>query len=107
MKPIQGLTFLDSCPHCGAVPQERIGETANRRNGEIAAIVVAALFIFLGWLLFGCAHQPVTAPSTAGVQGSITGAQKYNDIAVTHNAAAQTRVQRIEAKAAVLQRYWK
>jgi hypothetical protein len=53
-----------------------------------------------------CAHGPVTAPSTAAVQGSITGAKRYNDIATVHNANATTRVERIEAKTAVIEKYW-
>lgn len=61
----------------------------------------------------GCAHQQLVAPSGAGVssavgrtQISVEQAKKYNDVAVIHNANAMTRVQRIEAKAAVIQKYW-
>lgn len=63
--------------------------------------------------LLGCAHQQISAPSGAGVssavgrtQISVEQAKRYNDVAVVHNANAQTRVQRIEAKAEVIQKYW-
>ena len=58
-------------------------------------------------LFYGCAQGPVSAPTTAGVQGSISNAKRYNDVAVTSNAQAQTNVQRIDAKAKVLEKYWK
>lgn len=61
----------------------------------------------------GCAHEQLSTPSGAGVSGgigrtstSVTQAQRYNDVAVIHNANAATRVQRIEAKAAVIEKYW-
>ena len=73
-----------------------------------AAASVAAV------LLLGCASKPLNVPSgTAVTSGlgnigtSVSDAKKYNDLAVVHNAGAMTRVQRIDAKAKVLQRYWK
>jgi len=67
---------------------------------NLTALVAAAI------LLAACSSQPVTAPSTAAVQGAITGAGRYNDQAIVHNANAMTRVQRIDAKAAVIEKYW-
>lgn len=64
-------------------------------------------------LLVGCAHQALVTPSGVGVssavgrtQTNVSQAQKYNDVAVVHNANAQTAVQRIDAKAAVIEKYW-
>lgn len=64
--------------------------------------------------IIGCAQSPLSTPSGEGVTGgigrtstSVSQAQKYNDVAVTHNANASTNVQRIEAKAAVIEKYWK
>ena len=47
----------------------------------------------------GCTAHSVPAPSTAGVQGAIDTAQRYNDLA--HGSAG-----RIDAKAAVIEKYW-
>jgi hypothetical protein len=65
-------------------------------------------------LLVGCAHQQLTAPSGFGVtsglgqtQAGITDARRYNDVAVVHNQKAMTNVERIDAKAKVLEKYWK
>lgn len=73
-------------------------------------ILLATLAGVLG---AGCAHQQLNAPSGAGVSSAVgrtasrvAEARRYNDIAVIHNANAQTRVERIEAKAAVIQKYW-
>lgn len=71
------------------------------------------------WLIFcllilGCAHQGLVAPSGVGVssavgrtQTSVAQARKYNDVAVVQNANATTTVERIDAKAKVLEKYWK
>lgn len=63
--------------------------------------------------LYGCAQHPMIAPSGAGVQSglgrvgtNVSSARRYNDLAVIHNSNAMTKVQRIEAKAQILQRYW-
>lgn len=60
--------------------------------------------------LVGCAQKPVTAPSTAGVQGSVdrasgnvAGANVSNEEAKRHNALARTKAQRIEDKVMVIQ----
>jgi uncharacterized protein YijF (DUF1287 family) len=37
---------------------------------------------------------------------SVEQAKRYNDVAVIHNVGARTRVERIEAKAEVIQHYW-
>lgn len=63
--------------------------------------------------LIGCAHQQLSTPSGTGVtsavgrtQVSVEQAKRYNDVAVIHNANARTRVERIEAKAGVVEKYW-
>lgn len=70
---------------------------------------VLALFV-----LIGCAQKPLTAPSgmaidtkIGNVGTNVNEAKKYNDLAVVHNAKAMTAVERIEAKAQVLKKYWK
>lgn len=76
-------------------------------------------FVKITWLLLfavgaiGCAHQQLNAPSGVGVssavgrtQMSVEQAKRYNDVAVIHNANAKTRVERIEAKAGVIEKYW-
>ena len=40
-----------------------------------ALLIVAASWLFCGWLLIGCATKPISAPSTAYVQGDIQRAQ--------------------------------
>ena len=50
-------------------------------------------------LCASCATQRVAGPSTAGVEAKIAEAQRYNDL-------ARGTSQRIEAKAAVLEKYW-
>lgn len=71
------------------------------------------LLVALALIVSGCAHQALNAPSGAGVssavgrtQISVEQAKRYNDVAVIHNANAQTRVQRIDAKAQIIERYW-
>lgn len=70
-------------------------------------------YLLLVLLLLGCAQKQLTAPSGAGTASAIgrTGmsvqdAKRFNDVAVIHNANARTRVERIEAKAGVVERYW-
>ena len=55
----------------------------------------------------------MVAPSGSGVSSglsrvgsSVQEARKYNDLAVVHNANAMTRIERIDAKAKVIQKYW-
>jgi hypothetical protein len=64
-------------------------------------------------LLVGCANQKLVAPSGAGVSSavsrtgnSVSQARQYNDIAVVQNANAMTNVQKIDAKAAVIEKFW-
>ena len=64
-------------------------------------------------MLVSCAKTPMTAPSGTGVNSGIgrvgtnvSDAKHYNDLAVTHNKNAMTKVERIEAKAEVIQKYW-
>jgi hypothetical protein len=74
---------------------------------------VKPLLLLAAVLVLGCAHQQLSAPSGVGVssavgrtQMSVEQAKRYNDVAVIHNAGARTRVERIEAKAEVIQKYW-
>ena len=71
------------------------------------------LLLIAAGLIVGCAHQQLLTPSGAGVasavgrtQTSVEQAKKYNDVAVIHNANARSRVDRIDAKAAVIEKYW-
>ena len=75
--------------------------------------VQGGLLILGTALFFSCASKPMVAPSGAGldsglgrVGSSVADAKKYNDLAVIHNANASTRIERIRAKAVVIQKYW-
>jgi hypothetical protein len=55
----------------------------------------------------------MTAPSGVAVSSgignagsSVQQAKKYNDLAVVKNANATTSIERIDAKAKVIQKYW-
>lgn len=74
---------------------------------RLAAAILAAS------VLVSCANKKLTVPSSAPIDSGIhsatsnvASARKYNDLAVVHNANALTAVQRIEAKAAVIKKYW-
>jgi hypothetical protein len=68
--------------------------------------IALSVLVIAGVLLSGCA-QRVSGPSAAAVQASVTAANRYNDVAVISNARARTKAERIEAKAAVIDKYWK
>lgn len=62
--------------------------------------------------LCGCAHHRVAAPSVAGVQSSITGAQASNRQAEQENSAAQksltfnkSDLERLDAKNTVITKW--
>jgi hypothetical protein len=57
-------------------------------------------------LLTGCAVTPVPGPSTAIVKQDVNQAKMHNDLAVIANTQGLTAVERIEAKAAVINKYW-
>ncbi len=82
--------------------KRRSGETAQSWRIDFAIFVIVALFILLGFALFGCAAQTryVGTPSTEPVKTSIENAQAANE-------QARSRVQRIEDKTIVIDRYWK
>jgi len=52
-------------------------------------------------------HAHVAAPSTAATQGSITSARASNQDAQRYNDVSRTDVERIDAKADVIKKYWK
>jgi len=57
-------------------------------------------------LCSGCAQKPLVAPSTAKSQAAIGNARIANAKASRYNDINMTTGQRIEAKAAVIQKYW-
>jgi hypothetical protein len=71
------------------------------------------LLLLPALLLAACATKPLAPPSSVAVDTglqstkmSVKEAQKHNDTAVIHNTKAMTAVERIDAKAAVLKKYW-
>ena len=67
-----------------------------------------AAVITIAVLLCACAqhHAHVSAPSTAAVQGGIDSAQASNSQAQRYNDVARGISGRIDAKAAVIRKYW-
>jgi hypothetical protein len=71
---------------------------------DFAVFVVIAVFILLGFLLFGCAATP--SPAGAQLQSSIGSASTSNQAAQRYNDVARTKAERIDAKAGVVIKYW-
>ena len=69
-------------------------------------------FVLLGFYalilaMCGCAQKTLVAPSTARTQAAITSAKRANAEVGRYNDINYTTGQRIEAKAKVIEKYWK
>lgn len=64
--------------------------------------------VLIALLFTACAqsHKHVAPPSNAAVQGGITRAQQSNQNAQRYNDLARGTLERIDAKAEVIRKYW-
>ena len=69
------------------------------------AFILLSLYVLLAFC--GCQQKPLVAPSTGRSQAAVTNAKKANQEASRYNDINMTTGKRIEAKAAVIEKYWK
>lgn len=78
-----------------------------RLQREVLRVVIATFIVVVIWIIYGCAPQPMNAPSSGAVRTGISTAQSQQSTVSQTARQAQRTNDRVDAKDAFLNGYYK